>query len=336
MKKTFLIFACVMAVSILIVSCVKPAKDPRIDHYTCPMHHQIHADHPGNCPICGMQLVPVYAEGMEPGSSGGTQIDDAASDSSQDVSGKSVMIGAEGQRAAGVKTAVVSEREAVKTIRTFGRVAFDPDLAVAQTDYVVALNTSPELKSAARRRLKLLGMSETEIARLEKSRKTSSSLYLPDGSSPPWVYATLYEDDVPLVQPGFIAEITVPSLDDRIFTGTVMAIDPIVDAATHTLRARIELKEAGLSLKLGTSVDVVLKIPLGPKVVVPKSALIDTGARRIAYVVKDGTLFTPVNVVTGAELKDDVVVIEGLKAGDVVASRALFLVDSEAQLRGNE
>lgn len=336
MKKAFVTFACVIAASLFMVACVKPAKDPRIDHYTCPMHHQIHMDQPGTCPICGMQLVLVYEEDSGPGTNNGAKTDGAAADPVGDVSGKAVMIGDAGQKAAGIKTTVVAERNAVKTIRTFGRVAFDPDLAVAQTDYVVALNTSPELKSAARRRLKLLGMSETEITNLEKSRKTSSSLYLPDGSSPPWVYATLYEDDVPLVTPGLTAKITIPSLDDRVFDGTVMAVDPIVDATTHTLRARIELKETNPQLKLGTSVDVALNIPLGSRVTVPKSALIDTGTRRIAYVVKDGTLFTPVKVVTGVELNDDVVVIEGLKAGDVVASRALFLVDSEAQLRGDE
>ncbi len=29
--------------------------------YTCPMHPEVHADHPGKCPKCGMDLVPVTA-----------------------------------------------------------------------------------------------------------------------------------------------------------------------------------------------------------------------------------------------------------------------------------
>lgn len=33
--------------------------DDAISHWTCPMHPSVHEAHPGACPICGMQLVPV-------------------------------------------------------------------------------------------------------------------------------------------------------------------------------------------------------------------------------------------------------------------------------------
>jgi membrane fusion protein, copper/silver efflux system len=33
--------------------------DPNIDYYTCSMHPSVHANEPGKCPICGMELVPV-------------------------------------------------------------------------------------------------------------------------------------------------------------------------------------------------------------------------------------------------------------------------------------
>jgi len=34
----------------------------KILYYTCPMHPDVHADKPGKCPECGMNLVPVYAK----------------------------------------------------------------------------------------------------------------------------------------------------------------------------------------------------------------------------------------------------------------------------------
>jgi hypothetical protein len=35
---------------------------PKPLYYTCPMHPSVHADKPGSCPICGMNLEPVYVE----------------------------------------------------------------------------------------------------------------------------------------------------------------------------------------------------------------------------------------------------------------------------------
>jgi hypothetical protein len=38
-----------------------PAADAKPLYYVCPMHPNIHYGHPGDCPICGMKLQPVYA-----------------------------------------------------------------------------------------------------------------------------------------------------------------------------------------------------------------------------------------------------------------------------------
>src|SRR5436305_12691465 len=52
-----------------------PTKPPDIDYYTCTMHPSVHAEAPGKCPICGMELVPVKKRdpGAPSASPSGTQ-----------------------------------------------------------------------------------------------------------------------------------------------------------------------------------------------------------------------------------------------------------------------
>src|SRR5258705_1758202 len=52
----------VLAVLFVSSACSKPSqstKPPDVDYYTCTMHPSVHAEAPGKCPICGMDLVPV-------------------------------------------------------------------------------------------------------------------------------------------------------------------------------------------------------------------------------------------------------------------------------------
>jgi Cu(I)/Ag(I) efflux system membrane fusion protein len=47
-----------------------PATGQAAVDYTCPMHAQVHQDHPGNCPICGMTLVKTGAATTGPAGGG--------------------------------------------------------------------------------------------------------------------------------------------------------------------------------------------------------------------------------------------------------------------------
>ena len=106
------------------------SRAPEIDYYTCSMHPQIHRDHPGNCPICGMTLVPVYK---------------------QDVSSHEtphVVIAQHEQTQLGLTTAPVQLKSLTRKIQTFGEVAFDPDLIATQKDYLEIQKSLPELEQA--------------------------------------------------------------------------------------------------------------------------------------------------------------------------------------------
>lgn len=274
---------------IILPSCTRAGqheKDPNISHYTCPMHPQIHEDHPGDCPICHMKLVPVYKEG-------------GGSPTQAPTGGPSVQISPERQQLIGIKTATVLKKPVAREIRTVGRVAFDQELATAQREFLEIARNVPSLKSAATSRLRILGMSEEEIRNLDRAPTTS--LYLPKPGGIVWVYATLFAGEMDLVPPGTEAEISIPSGSEKTFTGTVRAVDPVVDPATRSVRARIEVPGAGGTLRPDTFVNVSLKVDLGEALTIPKSALIDTGTRKVAFVVQEGNRFQSREIRTGPD-----------------------------------
>ncbi len=282
--------------------------------YTCPMHPQIHMDHPGQCPICGMNLVPEEKrpEGQAPGS---------------------FLMTSEKQQLIGLKTDTARKEAAARDLRTSGRVAYDPELAAAQREYVEIARNVPSLKAAARSHLRLLGMSDEEILALTR-KGADTSLYLPGNGDSVWVYATLYQGEMDLVRPGDTATIRLTSSSKESFEGIVRAVDPVINPMTRSARARIEVPGAGGTLRPDTFVNVALRLNLGEALTIPQSSLIDTGTRQVAFVVQEGGIFQPREVKTGPVTEDRVVITEGLSEGDTVVASATFLVDSESQLKG--
>ena len=74
--------------------------------------------------------------------------------------------------------------------------------------------------------------------------------------------------------------------------------------------------------------------PAALPLLLPASALLDLGARRLVYVEREGDRYEPVEVVLGPRVGDSYVVLAGLDEGDAVVVRGAFLVDSQTQIEG--
>ncbi len=78
MKQLFHNPAFRLAIAVLLLAitpaCSKRAgaggRDSNVDYWTCTMHPSVHANDPGKCPICSMDLVPVMKESATPARSG--------------------------------------------------------------------------------------------------------------------------------------------------------------------------------------------------------------------------------------------------------------------------
>ncbi len=135
------------------------------------------------------------------------------------------------------------------------------------------------------------------------------------------------------LKPGDPAQVTVDAYPGRHFNGRIDQILPQVDMTTRTVRVRLVFSNPGVILKPGMYVNVAIAVRLGRQMVIPASAVLQTGTRAIAFVDHGNGNLEPRTIETGPQLDDSVVVLSGLKAGEKVVSSANFLVDSEAQLQ---
>lgn len=289
--------------------------------YTCSMHPQVRATEPGTCPICGMNLVPLTPATETTG----------GADSAAHTPGH-VYIAPDRQRLIGVEVETLQRGPVTRTIRTPGRIAYDPDLMVAQREYVEALRLGDRnLITAAEHHLRHMGIGDDEFARLRRTKTVGNDLFLP-GQNRAWVYAPLFENDLPLVHAGDEASIALPQQAQPLH-GTVRAIDAILDPQTRSARARIVVENPGGVLRPNMNVDVTIQIPLGEQLTIPSTALLDTGTRQVVIVRNGDGDFTPMDVETGTNLGERIVIKSGVSNGMAVVTRASFLVNAESSLK---
>jgi RND family efflux transporter MFP subunit len=148
-----------------------------------------------------------------------------------------------------------------------------------------------------------------------------------------WVEAQIFQEDAGKLKPGDSAAITVDAYPNRTFHARVDQILPQIDPTTRTLRVRLTLPNSNLLLKPGMFVNVRLRESLGRQLFVPTSAVLQAGTRQVVFLSRGQGTFDPRDVQLGTHTDDGFVVLKGLQAGDVVATSANFLIDSESQLQ---
>jgi Cu(I)/Ag(I) efflux system membrane fusion protein len=148
-----------------------------------------------------------------------------------------------------------------------------------------------------------------------------------------WVLADVYEADLPQVSLGMPAEVTAAFAPGQRFRGPVSYIAPTVEEATRTTKVRVEIDNAAGTLKPDMFADVTLTAALGRALVVPESAVIETGSRRLVFVDSEGSRLEPREVTLGARADGVFPVLSGLVEGERVVTSANFLLDSESSLR---
>lgn len=229
-----------------------------------------------------------------------------------------------------------------------------------ELEEVTAVHAARETElAAARQRLLLLGLSADRVASLTTASQVVSEVTVPapaDGTviarsvnpgqvvgagqelfvvtdlSTVWVIGDLYEKDFPAVRVGSEATVTIPAAPSPL-RGRVAYIDPRVDPATRTAKARVEVPNRNGELRLGMFVTVGFQTAGGERrVVVPKGAVQAIGDRTVVYVPVEGdpVRFAERTIKPGPAVGDFLAVLEGLKPGEKVVSEGSFFLRAEA------
>lgn len=360
--------------------------DDDIDHYTCSMHPSVNQRDPGRCPICGMDLIAVTDQQQRKGVViidearrqligvrtgrviegpmkrdlhvvGKVAYDEAAlTDVNLKVSGwiSKLLVSQTGQR--------VTRGQTLFTL-------YSPDLYAAQQDFLLAIQGTKEtaggqersqlLVRAARKRLSLLGLGETQIDQIATGTEPIDSIPITspatgfviekevvEGASVQagtrllriaaldkvWIEGDVYENDLRAVRVGQAARVSLDYLSGRSYAGKVAFVYPYLAPEARTGRVRIELENKDLELKPGMYARVALSADSGVKLQVPVAALVYTGPRRLVFVDLGDGRFRPQEIKIGIESNGMVEVLEGLKAGDAIATSGMFLIAAEARI----
>ena len=116
-----------------------------------------------------------------------------------------------------------------------------------------------------------------------------------------WVEARFAESDAPFVAAGRPVRLRSAALPAGEREARIAYVYPALDDATRTLRARLELDDPDGALRPGAWVELLLRAPLGERLQVPTSALLQVGARRLVFVQRDDGRLEPRDVSTGVE-----------------------------------
>jgi Cu(I)/Ag(I) efflux system membrane fusion protein len=147
-----------------------------------------------------------------------------------------------------------------------------------------------------------------------------------------WIELEVFESDLAQVKVGQNVSILSSSYPGETFRGKVKLVYPFLDEKTRTAKIRVELPNPGLKLKPEMYVQASISVPQATSLVVPTSAVMDTGMKQVVWIESAPGVFLPREVKTGIRSGKEMQILSGLKAGEKVANTGAYLIDSEAQL----
>ncbi len=147
-----------------------------------------------------------------------------------------------------------------------------------------------------------------------------------------WIVCDVYENQLPNLSVGQTATIHFNGYPDKVVSGKISEIDPILDPTIRTAKVRVQVKNPGF-MKIGMFVTASFQAQKQePRVVVPATAIVHLHDQDFVYVARSQGSFALTKVVSGDILPGNLQVVQsGLQAGAQVVSNALELQSTVTQ-----
>jgi Cu(I)/Ag(I) efflux system membrane fusion protein len=359
--------------------------------WTCSMHPQVKLNEPGDCPICGMDLIPV-STGRSSGSSN-PMVHEMTAEAVALANIQTSIVGgmnSDGELLLTGKIQADERQNASVTSKFPGRIEklfvsftgekvkvgqrlatiYSPELVTAQKELLEAAKSRsvfPELYQAAREKLRLWKLSETQIASIENSgmpkiefdvfaefsgvvtqRNITVGDYINTGTSlfnivnldKIWIMLDAYESDLSRVAVGNPISFTAAGIPGQTYQAKVTYIDPILNPATRAASLRAELNNPGGKLLPEMFVSAKVKTNTKTKnegVAIPRTALLWSGKRSVVYVKVPNSEYPAYEmreITIGSKIGDMYAVEAGLDIGEEIVTNGVFAIDAASQLAG--
>lgn len=359
------------------------AGERKVLYYQSAMHPWIKSDKPGRCTICGMELTPVYEGEKGFDNAGGenvvaltqSQIQvlhvETAEAKQQQLDRKLHVAGMVDDNATRhrILSAYVDGRVEKLHVNYIGAEVtegqpladfYSPTLLQAEREY---RQLSGELKSNTGIRLRQMGLTKEQIAKLESkpadvlsseiiapmtgtvvAQNVYEGQYVATGEklfeiadfSTMWFMFRAYEMDMPWIEIGQTVRVTTPAIPGKTFEGKITFIDPNFDEATRSTKIRVELPnplvDGRRTLLHRLYADGEVQVTTPSVLSIPRSAVIETGREAVVYIDREGGAYERTVVKLGRRGDQLVEILSGLNAGDHVVTNGNLLLDGQAEM----
>jgi cobalt-zinc-cadmium efflux system membrane fusion protein len=235
--------------------------------------------------------------------------------------------------------------------------AAEHDLEVARASAENSIGSTKAALTAARHKLLILGLKESDIAALPGKTDFGATFSLTSpiegvvvernatigatvtadmnlfkiiNLSSVWIDANVFEKDLERVKLGQQVKVSVAAFPGPVFQGKVILVSSVLDPETRSVKVRTEVlnRDGRLKPDMFANVEIVTEMHR-TAITVPQSALLVDGGKSVVFIAKGGNYdagYEKRTVTPGISSDDRVEILDGLKAGDKVVIKGNYLL----------